>query len=526
MQDYSLEESSPSPFSATYVARTLNAYRPAIALAVLIVAVGYAILACAAFLLAPAVRLTTLNFRLEFKGAEKGEYPNGSKFSSAEVISTPVLLRTFKENDLSRFTKFEDFAGSVYVVESNDERDALAREYQARLADTRLTSIDRERIQREYELKAGSLSKNQFSVNYARRRGSSVPDAMARKILHDILKNWADHASNEEHVLEYQVAVLSPDTIAPDTNESSNPIIATVILRGKLMRLLENIRQISLLPNSELARTKDGVTLSDIAVRLDDIVRFRLDPLVDRIAAARLDNRQETLRFIATQLAYDERVMNARQQAAETAQRTLNLYVSAQPQPNIVTAPERIASAAQEPNARPAESETVMPQINDSFIDRIIQLTTRTADTEFRQKMADDYQKASMAVVPMAQAVAYDRALLQTIQSTGGSEASIDPKAVQQELTATRNVARQLAGKVKEVHLALSRNLNPSTELLVASTPRTRIDRSISVKSLILVGILLILMTLVVASILSLFHSRIRDDRGEETRKTPATAEV
>src|SRR5215212_5615 len=100
--DYSIEEPAPSAFTATYIAHTLRNYRNVIALSVMAVAVGYLILAMAAYLLAPAVRLTTLPFRLEFTGAEKGQYPNGSKFSSSEIISTPVLNKTFRQNELQR----------------------------------------------------------------------------------------------------------------------------------------------------------------------------------------------------------------------------------------------------------------------------------------------------------------------------------------------------------------------------------------------------------------------------------------
>jgi hypothetical protein len=520
--DHPLEEAH-SPVTITQIARTISAYRSVIGLIVLSVLVGYTILALTAYLLAPAVRLTTLNFRLEFNGAEKGQYPNGAKFSSSDIISTPLLLKTYRENDLQRFTKLSDFVASIFVVESNEARDALAREYQARLADTRLTSIDRERIQREYELKAGSLSKNQFSINYARRRRDSVPEMVARKVLHDILKNWASFAANDQHVLEYRISVLSPDVVAPNTSETTNPIIDAVILRRNVARLFENVQSIRRLPNGELVRGADGFSLADILVRLEDINRYRLDPLINRVAAAGLDNRAETLRFLSSQLAYDERVLQSQKESAAAYQQTLNMYMSAKapreapsnPVPSTAAAPRRDDSAT--------ETETLMPQISDSFIDRLIQLTNRSADTDFRQNLAEDYQKAMIGIVPTQQAVAYDQAVLETVRSTAGGPTA-DSRQVGAELAATRTDVRQLARKVQELHKVISRNLNPATELLVAGTPTSRVDRSISAKTLFLLGFLLTLIGLVLATLLSVVHSRIRSDRPADVVESRGTA--
>lgn len=506
-RDYSLEEPAPSQFTAAYVARTIRAYRGMIGLIVLAVAVGYVILGILAYLLSPALRVTSLSFRLEFAGAEKGQYPNGSRFASSEILSTPVLLKTFNQNELQRFTTYNSFASSMYVVESNEAREALAREYQARLADPRLTSIDRERIQREYELKAGSLTKNQFSVNYARRRGDSIPDAVAKKVLHDTLRNWAEYASNEQHVLEHRVSVLSPDVVAPDVTDTRNPIVNTIILRGNVGRLIENIHELGDLPNAEVTRTRDGLSLNDISVRLEDAVRYRLDPLVARIAAARLDDRPETLRFLATQLAYDERVLQMKRVAADTVEQTFNLYVNAQPR--SVTATTAAAPSGDEPAKNGGETSTLMPQIGEGFLDRLIALTARTGDADFRQTLTDEYRKRALLLAPAEAIVAYDREALESVRNTTGPVTQIDAAQVEREIATTRTNVRQLAVKVQELHKIISQNLNPTTELVTASTPSTRVHRAVSVKNLVLIGIVLLLISLVISVLLSLVLSRV-----------------
>ncbi|HET8775141.1 MAG TPA: hypothetical protein VFP80_15170 [Thermoanaerobaculia bacterium] len=497
--DPGFEDPPQSPLTVAHVARTIRAYRSVIGLTLLAVIVGYVILAVAYYLMAPAVRVTSLKFRLEFTGAERGVYPNGAKFSSADIISTPVLLKTFRQNNMERFTQLASFDNSIYVVESNEAREALALEYQARLADQRLNPIDRERIQRDYELKAGSLAKNHFAISYARKRNDSVPDELAKKILHDILKNWTDYALNEQHVLEYRTSVLSPDIVAPNTQSTENPIVSTVVLRGKVKQLLENVDQVRKVPNAELMRTADGYSLNDIAVRLADVVRYRLEPLVDRIAAARLDDRAETLRFMTTQLAYDERTLQARISTAEAAQRTLAVYTAEQQRDQS----GRVAATATQP-----DGEAVTTQINESFIDRLIDLTSRSVDSDFRKEMAEEFQKATLAILPAEEAVAYDKAVLTSVRNTGAASGA-NAQDVAREIASSRDEVRQLAFKVQEMYKIISRNLNASTELLAPGMPQTHIERGVSPVRLVLFGVLFTLLSLVLTVLLALVHSRI-----------------
>src|SRR5688572_19801343 len=179
------------------------------------VTVGYVIIATAAYLLVPAQHVTTQSFRLDFKGADRGEYPNGTKFSTTEIVSPPILLNVFNQNNLGRYVSFADFSRSLVVLESNRALENLMRDYQSRLSDPKLVSIDRERIQREYEGKLASISKGQYALHYMRKtRGRDMPEILARKVLSDVLKEWSNFAANEQHVLKYRIAVLSPDVIA------------------------------------------------------------------------------------------------------------------------------------------------------------------------------------------------------------------------------------------------------------------------------------------------------------------------
>ena len=503
------------PVSVSHFFKVVRAYLPIIGLSLATVGIGYVIVALALYISAPSQRVTTVSFRLEFEGADRGTYPNGTKFSSAEIISTPVLIRTFKNNNLARFTTFQKFAHSVFVLESSSEQDSLAREYQSRLSDPRLTAVDRERIQREYELKLAGLSKAHYALNYLYPDGSDpIPATVVRKSLHDVLREWADFVSHEQHVLEYRVPVLSPDMVASTRIEDSNPIISTEVLRAKINRVIANIDVLRALPAADLVRsTTNNLSLNDIQIRLDDIVRFRLEPLIHGIAAGQLDDRSATVRFLETQLAYDERQLERQKQFADAALKAMAMY-SGQPR-EFQADTTALGTGERRPDR--GDSETVMPQINDSFFDRLLQITSSSVDREYRQKVADRYRDAAEAIAPLEQAVEYDRSVLALVRGTGAG-AGVTRESVQQQIDATRQEVRQLVVQIHQIYKVLSANLNPSTELItVTGPPTTRVERTLSITRIALYGLLTLFIAFPIILFACLIHNRIREEDAATT---------
>ena len=510
---YHSEDTVERPMSVSHFFQVLHAYSPVIKLTMAAVFIGYIIVAMTLYLMAPSRRVTSLPFRLEFDGADRGEYPNGARFSSAELISTPVLRTVFTQNRLERFTTFADFSSSVVVLESNAAREALSRDYQARLSDPKLTSVDRERIQREYEMKLTSLSKSEYAIHYLdERRGTVVPPIVVEKVLHDILKEWANLASREQHVLEYRVAVISPDIVSTTPVEQDNPIIATEVLRARIQRVIKNIDQLRDLPSAELIRSNKGeLSLVDVEIRLDDIVRFRLEPLIHNLALARLDDRVRTVQFLETQLENDERQLEALKRVAEAARSAMGMYMNGQTEPSAeqVLTPQSRATTS-------GSAETVMPQLSDSFIERLIQLTSSSTDHEFRQTLAERYREAAVAVAPVERATAYDKSVLDLMRQAG-TNGSITRDEANQQIAATRTEVRQLVDLVHEIYQKISANLNPSTELMrVTAEPTRYTERSIEAKKLALIGILIWLAALPVVIMTCLLHHRVREEEEVE----------
>ena len=518
-------DSVEQPLSVTYFVHTLRAYAPVIGIAMLSVAIGYIVAAILFYILSPAQRTTIQPFRLEFRGASEGTLPNGVRFSPIEIITTPVLLKVYQNDELAQFATFEAFSRSVFILESNAAYEKLVGEYQARLNDLRLAPLDRERIQREFELKRDSISKSDFAIGYSRSSSSgALPETLVRKVLVDIINTWATFAINEQHALDYRVAVLSPQILDQTEIQRGDPIIAIQVLRSKVYRVIENIEVMNVLPGAELIKTADRMSLAEIRMRLEDIVRFRLEPLVGVSRASGLIPAPAvTIHFLENQLAYDERRLEAAEAHAKAARETLAIYSNDQRSLSDtmtnVTNPRPRGSA-------PGEGETVMPQLSDTFLDRLIALSKQAVDSQYRQKLIDEYRLAANATIPLQQAVNYQKQVLEQVKTGAATGARADGQTVAAEINTSTAEVRQLIGKVNEVYQLLSRNLNPSTQLFsLAGPPTTRIERARSVTRLLLYGVLLLLVALAVIVMLCLLHNRMREEDADADRARPGIEE-
>ncbi|HEX6641755.1 MAG TPA: hypothetical protein VF215_11615, partial [Thermoanaerobaculia bacterium] len=86
-----------------------------------------------------------------------------------------------------------------------------------------------------------------------------------------------------------------------------------------------------------------------------------------------------------------------------------------------------------------------------------------------------------------------------------------------QQLAETREELRRIVVNVHEIHRVVSRNMNPSTELLsLIGVPATRFERSIGLKKLALYGILTCFIALPIIVVLCLLHNRVREEEAAE----------
>jgi hypothetical protein len=491
-------------FSVSHLLNTLRRYVPVIAITLVATATLYAILAISLFLLAPTQAVTVLPFRLQFSGVENGQYPNGTKFSTADIVNAPILEHVYKSNDLRRFLSFDDFKDRLSILESNHGIDALNREYQAKLADPKLTSVDRDRLQREYELKVASVVRNEYTINFLEHeRLSTLPKTLVEKALNDVLLTFAEQAMKEHGGLDYRAPMITRNAfsaVRPDQNP--NLSIAADVLRAKIRAAIRTIDRLLTIPGAEVLRTdRDQLSLVELRGRLEDLLRFDIQPLANDLRNQPWAGDPALTRsFLLAQIDFNATQAEEMRHRQTTFQEALATYRD--------KAPARVgtetAAAAPSPQAF----------LTENFVDKVVALSTQSADMLYRQKLVGAISDNGVGAVPYDSEVDYYKVLL--AQSAPPSS-SMNATQARQRLMNAYNQAVETVDKAMEIYRLLSKNLNPGNVMLSpTSAAFQQRERTISVARLALYGVLIMILAIPLTIAGCLIHNRVREEEEEE----------
>ena len=514
----SIPQSSPEiddeplePVVLSHFVRTLRRYRTPILSSIFGALVLYVLVAVIIFLAAPVQRVTSQPFRLDFEGAATGRFPNGLRFSTADVVNPALLSRVYRSNDLEQFVPFADFSRSIFVLESNPAYDILAADYTSRLADPKITPMDRDRLEREFSEKRESIAKNEYAINWIRKdRFERLPEPIVRKVLADILNTWAEYAVKDQNALAYKISVFSPQILTPAAAEAADPVVSALMLRSRFVRLFDNLTQLQKAPGAALVRAgTDNMSLEELRLRLEEVQRYEIEPLVSRLVAAGTLS-PATIQIIRDQADYDQRQFAAAKRRADSIRDTLATYEQAN---TPVTAPQAPLGAAAQRRAPEGSNETVMPQLSDTFLDRVVDLAARSNDTQYRQRLADDYGKATEAMIPLEQAVAYDSRIIDQVTNRQTASHAIDAAAASAQINGIRKELMALIVRMNDIYAALSRQIYSQGQILtISAPPSTRLARAVDVGKLAIGSVAVLLFALVASVIGAVVHNRIREE--------------
>ena len=137
----------------------------------------------------------------------------------------------------------------------------------------------------------------QYSLNFVSPGGAApIPDVLMSKVLNDILAAWAEQAATRKGVLTYQVSLYTPNVLVKEFLEADDYIVLVDILRGKVNRIITNLDDLESLPGASVVRvTKNRISLPEIRANLEDLVRYRLEPLAGYIWTNSLSRDPELL---------------------------------------------------------------------------------------------------------------------------------------------------------------------------------------------------------------------------------------
>jgi hypothetical protein len=157
---------------------------------------------------------------------------------------------------------------------------------------------------------------------------------------------------------------------------------------------------------------------------------------------------------------------------------------------------------------------TVAPQLDQSFLDRIMGLSTAKEDSEYKRKLTDRIIEESDRMAARAREAAYYEDLARELRTSSGRTAgSTDLVALIKTRTAEAfeeivKGIEQTAAVYKELSIL---NLNPSTTVFAVTQPFEQYtQRSLTARTVVLYLVLFLVLTLILAPIACLIHHAFR----------------
>lgn len=422
-------------------------------------------------------RSAFVEFRPVFEGADQGKYPNGLPFAGTDVLDNSIVDRVFDNNHLETSCQRAAFHAGLAVLVDSPQLQFLNLEYQTRLSDSRLTTVDRDRLQGEYANRRASMESHYQLIWLQPVECSPVPQAILFKALGEILETWASDAQLKRGVLKPNTAVLTPAVFKRLAGSDENLLVRADLLRTAVARVLASIREVQTLPGADLVRGSDAnVSFAEIRAELEDLIQARLDPLVSQ--AGRGLGRK-AVGWVEQALQTATIRMDAAEQRAEAYRTALREYSG------VTTAPASATNnVPRERQQNSSDVQSLTPQIDRTFIDRIVELSA--ANTTFRQEITRKTIEASVDAVERRAVVEQYRTLLTSMTKGDESLSTVDVDNALAQLTTQASTATRRFNEIFDEFSRVSLRAGPAL-YRVEQPPQATAVRAFGLRSLALV---------------------------------------
>lgn len=458
--------------------KVIRDYQRVILRATVTVSVVAAVLGAWYLFWGQTVRTTvSQQFRPVFNGANVGQYPNGLAFGPSDITAEPIIDQVFDKNSIGDYCPRDVFRSAFFVEEQSAEYAFLDAEYQGRLADARLTAVERDRLQAEYRVKRTALPLEHRVVFIKPSSCGKIPPVVMSKAITDILSTWAEDAELKRGVLKLNVQVLTPGTLDIGNSGQVSQLIRTDLVRAALRRLADNIGMVEDLPGAGLIRMGEKrETFSEVKTKVEDLLQARLEPLV--IGAGKGLGR-DSIAWAAEALASAARSQKVAEGNAKAYLDALREY-SGTPQPSSAARPE----SRQSPTGS-SDAQALTPLIDRTFVDRIVELSA--PNMVFRQELTRSLVLANVEAVRQEANVSHYQRLVDQLRQPGVSDLS--PQEIDQRLKAIQDDGKVLAKQFNDLYDEFSRvSLRASASMYKLEGPvQMDVARAFTLRSYILV---------------------------------------
>ena len=330
----------------------------------------------------PASTTFISQFHFTFPTAETGRYPNGVSFSINEILDPAILDVVYEQLEIEKYCiERERFYGGFSIRPFATTGLETAERFRQQLLDRRLSFAERERVEQQLRNQLEVASRGAAELSFLVRSRVALPVEVGRAIVQKVPFEWARQVIEKKGVL--RIAGFSGvDNVIPLASIEQLPLPLRIVAVLQASRLLDGrIGELSSTPGVLTVRDAvSGKSIRDIGRDIRDLELYRLNPLRATLVGSRFDDSGITLAQVIEQriLDIDLAIADATAQAAAVGD-MLSEYVQASTGLKGIAVDKRGLGP-------PAANADAVPQVGDSFIDRIITLTRRDRDIDQAQE--------------------------------------------------------------------------------------------------------------------------------------------
>lgn len=451
------------------------------------------------YLTRPTNMQATLAFRVLFSGVENGRYPNGVRFTPSDIVAHSVLHEVYQRHSLTNVVPFGDFIRCFAVLESNPGLNRLQNEYKDTLASRSLTPVERKRLEDEYADKVNALRNGEFAlIALWDPKESKMPAKNMIVLMKDILKSWGTQA-NARGVFKFDMTIYSVN-ILPTISDAPDHLVATDRFRVATERVLRNVQELDKTPSARQVRVGPARTsLGELQSSLEDILKYRfslMDAAVMRFGL--YNNRWVSESYLTEQLLRLDTLGSELQNRLRATQEILRAYTSGRSgEIDIGKAPSVPANDRSLTNSSSATA---------SFLDRIMDLSSRTEDMAFRQNLLRQAVELGdqLAGVDTEKRL-YERRLKLLQSSTPELQGAVEAKTlVTSQLSTVAEELAKLIQNMQLIHEEISRvALRPEAAytVLAEGAPHSRSVVNMQLIVVLVLGVWIIYFSICLLSV-------------------------
>jgi hypothetical protein len=288
--------------------------------------------------------------------------------------------------------------------------------------------------------------------------------------------------------------------------------VAIDIMRAKTARVLSTLAEMEKLPGAKAIRVgEDRVTVAEVRAGLEDVVRFKLEPLMGLIRSEGITKNSGTLSVYATnqlfQLRQEQLQAAARVQALQASVREFSTQRG-------MSAGDAGTGATGQPGN---PGGTITPQLDQTFLDRLMNLSIAKDEFEYRRKITDRIITETDVVASRAREAAYYDDLAKELRTSRGRTVG-SPETVAFIKTRSAQAFDEIVRGIEKTALIYkdlsALNLNPSSTVFAITGPFTQQTvRPVALRTVGLYLVLVLMLAFTLVPIGCLIHHALRSRR-------------